>query len=191
MITPTKLVGISVASVGIAGGSAGAMYAFWPETISIEKKLIEENKKILGEGNEALWGIKLATYNRIKSKHEEIKLGGDKWSDLKKWCLQQTKSSFDEKKQKLYEGVKEVCIVPSHREKFKNASKDLAGNDDWTSKAQEYTGTGDKVIVGIKKDSTTAKQLETWCGKALEKEYEDDQKNDYPLVLKWCTKEGS
>ncbi|OAL09971.1 hypothetical protein A6V39_03600 [Candidatus Mycoplasma haematobovis] len=186
MITPTKLIGISVASVGIAGGSAGAMYAFWPETISIEKKLIEENKKILGEGNEALWGIKLATYNRIKSKNEKIKLGGDKWEDLKKWCLQQTKSAFDEKKQKIYEGVKEVCIVPTYEEKLLKDGKTLSDKEDWKTKANTYPDS--KPIVGVTKGNDTATQLEAWCKGEFSKEYENENKNNDTLIIEWCTK---
>lgn len=188
MLSPAKLAVISVTGIGIAG--VGTAYALSPK-ITIQKKLKKDKKKLLTGDNETLWTIKLSTYKKIEKDTNTFKLPTEDWKNLKSWCEEKIKEEFSGKNKALYERIKQVCIVPTNKEKLNSESKELATSVEWKAKGNTYTDEGVYAIPSIKKRDTVAKELEDWCKVALENEFEDEEKNNYPLVLKWCTKDGN
>ncbi|WP_187150391.1 hypothetical protein [Candidatus Mycoplasma haematobovis] len=191
LFTPTKLTIVTVTGAGIIGGSVGLakhMQTTLPPAISIKAQIEGENKKLLTGDRPELWGIKLSTYEKeIRAKHPTITIANA--GELKIWCETKTSIDFKDSDQAEYKVAKEICTVPTNREKFLSIPKTLTKGDGWTQKLTSYKqeGTGVNAIPKIDKNTVNdAQVIKQWCEKEIEKEFKTEN-NDYNLALKWCT----
>ncbi|OAL09970.1 hypothetical protein A6V39_03595 [Candidatus Mycoplasma haematobovis] len=190
----TKVVGTVLVGGGIAGaGTAYALSSNQKAKTTIENKLNEEQKELLDGEVEALWEIKLTTYKRIKAKDNTFELTPLSWQGLKNWCSTNKGKENNETNQKIYERVKEVCIVPTYKEKLLKENKQLAEDtQDWTNRTNDYKQSGNNLLIdGIDRANPGNDALKNWCTNTiLNSKFTTEDKN-YNLAVKWCTKTGT
>ncbi|OAL09989.1 hypothetical protein A6V39_03690 [Candidatus Mycoplasma haematobovis] len=157
---------------------------------TIRSKITEETgKKILAITAKG-WDIKFHTYTSLTNK---VKVTPNTEEGLKIWCTNTLDSNFSEGQNDIYLQAKQICTLPTSREKLLKDKKVIATGEDWQGRATAYTteGINDLVILELKGNKKpTKKEIEDWCNKALEKEIEEGQDNTN-LTLKWCTKTGA
>ncbi|OAL09974.1 hypothetical protein A6V39_03615 [Candidatus Mycoplasma haematobovis] len=161
-----------------------------PETkpATLQETIAKEGRTIL-KTNEDGWDIKLHAYNTSDKK---IKLTKEDVQSLKEWCLSVLSKPLNSKDD-TYSQAKQVCTLPTSKEKLLKEQKVLATENDWEGRATEYAKTGkDNLAIPEFKGKTEAinkKDIENWCTSALNSEI-TKEKSNYNLTLKWCTKTG-
>ncbi|OAL10496.1 hypothetical protein A6V39_00330 [Candidatus Mycoplasma haematobovis] len=184
------ILGTSVSAIG--GGIATSTYFLLPDN-SIKAQIIKENKKILDYGAKSeFWEIKLHTLTSASTTQKySTTLAGNTWDKLRDWCKTSLSKGFTEKN-KDYTSIKDLCTVPTNKEKLAKENKNIAVTRELTQKVQSYKTTGNNALsIDISgNDNAIASNMEIWCQSALENEYTETNKNTYPLTLKWCTREG-
>lgn len=191
MTIPVKVLTTALLGSCVIGG--GVAYSLLTKSISIKEQLSNDNKKLLTSEEEALWKIKLSTYTSLNNTNTKIKLDKEeKWENLKSWCEEKVKEDFNDKNKELYQGVKQICTVPSNREKLTSLTKALATKPEhWKAKEQAYKSEGTSPITTISKDQESVIEgLKEWCKISLEEEFTKDVSGSYKLTLKWCTEKG-
>lgn len=195
MATPAKLIGLTVGTTGIAGAGATSLYFWGKNSISIEKQLEKDNKKLLKGDKTEHWTIKFKTYEKeTKAKKFEAISDIKDSHTLKKWCKDNLSLNFNDKNKNTYEAAKLICTVPTNKEKLLKENKPETEDTEWGSKLTEFKRKreGELAIPNFDKSKIDdANKIKDWCAEELNKEYENESQSNYKSMIQWCTKEGN
>ncbi|OAL10577.1 hypothetical protein A6V39_00735 [Candidatus Mycoplasma haematobovis] len=208
------------ALIGVLGAgtvATGVVFAALPE--SYESYLNKQGRPLL-TGDSGEWEKVKTKYSQegddllIKIDGKEIKKTELQIDQLKTWCSQNSKKSFSNTKDSIYQRISAWCTKPKtiseqvekgmlNDEESPTAESTTTENIDettWKIKAKDYKTTTESYLIKIINDrgeegevivanSTTAietKKLRAWCKYSKAKHFKHEEDQRYLTYKKWC-----
>ncbi|OAL10570.1 hypothetical protein A6V39_00700 [Candidatus Mycoplasma haematobovis] len=211
MLKSTAIKGV-IGVLGVGAITTGAVYANLPS--SIESYLNKQGRTLL-TGTEDKWeGAK----SKYASEGDDLlitinnqKIAKDQLSNkqLKKWCETNSKKSFSNIDDEIYQRVSSWCTEPKTIAQSLKGKRPLNDTEpansqknidetEWEKKKATYkTANSKELIKSIESNnsegseiaagtSITTTQLRKWCEFSKSKHFKHEKDNRYLRYLKWC-----
>ncbi|CBY93213.1 hypothetical protein HF1_12050 [Mycoplasma haemofelis str. Langford 1] len=204
MAVPTKIVGLSGASLGAAGLGGYAVYSHTQsgnqkEETSYKSKLSHALLKLSGNDHQTQWGKRLASLKKVSDENtlvEGLKALKKKspeatWSEVQTWCRDNVEGKFTDESELQFQNLRTYCVF-SISEKIPKVIESTVAHSDqkWTttfSSFGNYVGKLSSEFNTLKgSGDKSAQKLQELCVKYYDKPFLSEEDEEFKSVAGVC-----